>query len=73
MLRLAVKVLREHAAKHGHETHKEIADHAKVNRSALSRNMSGRTVPSLTTLHQLARAYGATIDDLVLDTEEATA
>lgn len=72
MLRLAVKVLREHAARQGHATHEEIAVHAGVNRSALSRNMAGRTVPSLTTVHQLARAYGIAIDDLVDDTESVT-
>lgn len=72
MLRLAAKVLREHAARQGHETHEEIAVHAGVNRSALSRNLAGRTAPSLTTLHQLARAYGIAIDDLVHDTESAS-
>lgn len=73
MLRLAASVLKEKAEERGHDTHEEIAEHAGVNRSALSRNMAGRTVPSLATLHSLARAYGVTIDDLVHDTEAACA
>ncbi len=69
MLRLAVKVLRDEAAKRGHDTQEEIAEHAGINRSALSRTMAGHTVPSLLTVYRLAKAYGITIDELVLDTE----
>ncbi|MFE0541059.1 helix-turn-helix domain-containing protein [Streptomyces sp. NPDC007148] len=69
MLRLASEVLRDTAKKNGHQTHVEIAEHAGVDRSALSRSMAGRTTPTLATVHRLARAYGVKIDDLVLDAE----
>lgn len=69
-LKLAADVLRELAATHGHETDQEIAAHAGVDRSTLSRNMAGRTAPRLVTVRRLAKAYGSPMDRLVLDTEE---
>lgn len=69
-LKLAADVLRELAAERGHETDQEIAAHAGVDRSTLSRNMAGRTAPRLATVRRLAKAYGSPMDRLVLDTDE---
>lgn len=69
-LKLAAEVLRELAATRGHETDQEIAAHAGVDRSTLSRNMAGRTAPRLATVRRLALAYDSPMDKLVLDTDE---
>lgn len=68
-LKLAADVLRQLAAQRGHETDQEIAAHAGVDRSTLSRNMAGRTAPRLATVHRLAKAYGSPMDRLILDTD----
>jgi transcriptional regulator with XRE-family HTH domain len=70
VLKLAADVLRELAAQRGHETDQEIAAHAGVARSTLSRNMAGRTAPGLATLHRLAKAYGSQMDSLVIDPDD---
>lgn len=70
MLKLAADVLRELAAQRGHATDQEIAAHAGVDRSTLSRNMAGRTEPGLSTVRRLALAYGSPMDKLVIDPDE---
>lgn len=69
LLRLAADVLQEKALQAGHLTQEDIAGHAGIERSVLSRLLAGRTMPTLPTLVRLSRAYGVTIDDLVLDPE----
>lgn len=70
VLKLAAAVLRELAAAQGHVTDQEIAAHAGVDRSTLSRNMAGRTEPGLATVRRLALAYGSPMDCLVFDSNE---
>lgn len=73
MLRLATDVLREKAHQAGHETQEDIAGHAGIDRSALSRLMAGRTTPTLATVRRLAMAYGVPMDDLVIERVPAKA
>lgn len=73
MLRLATDVLREKATEAGHETQEDIAGHAGIDRSALSRLMAGRTTPTLATVRRLAMAYDVPMDDLVIERVPAKA
>ncbi|MFD9903847.1 helix-turn-helix domain-containing protein [Streptomyces sp. NPDC059063] len=65
MFHLDTERLREEARKAGHWTHGEIAEHAGVDRSAVTRLLGGQ-LPTVPTLCRLARAYGIPLDDFVL-------
>ncbi|WP_030672205.1 helix-turn-helix domain-containing protein [Streptomyces sp. NRRL B-1347] len=65
MLHLDTDVLKAKAKEAGHLTHEQIAAHAGIDRSAVSRFFAGRSTPSLPTVVSLARAYGLMLDDLV--------
>jgi transcriptional regulator with XRE-family HTH domain len=57
----------------GDETHAAIARRLRLCQSTVSRLLTGRTVPQLTTLLAMRTAYGISLDDLVLDDVEPAA
>ncbi|WP_019548515.1 helix-turn-helix domain-containing protein [Streptomyces sulphureus] len=64
--RFRVDVLTKRASAAGDITLYAIALRTGLRESTISRLMSGRTVPSLTTLVAVADAYGCSLDDLVI-------
>ncbi|MFZ4266512.1 helix-turn-helix domain-containing protein [Streptomyces arboris] len=64
-LRLKADVLNRKAEAAGDLTMYDIAQRAGVRESTISRLLSGRTTPTLSTLAAVAVAYGTTLDELV--------
>ncbi|MGW5930562.1 helix-turn-helix domain-containing protein [Streptomyces anulatus] len=64
-LRFRADVLTQKAEAAGDVTMYDIAVRTGVRESTVSRTLSGRSIPSLSTLAAYAMAYGTTLDDLV--------
>ncbi|MFJ5890397.1 helix-turn-helix domain-containing protein [Streptomyces californicus] len=64
-LRFKAAVLNEKAEAAGDLTMHDIAKRTGVRESTISRLLSGRTTPTLSTLGAVAAAYGTTLDELV--------
>ncbi|MFJ2206038.1 helix-turn-helix domain-containing protein [Streptomyces microflavus] len=64
-LRLKADVLNQKAEAAGDLTMYDIAQRTGVRESTISRLLSGRTTPTLSTLAAVATAYGTTLDELV--------
>ncbi|WP_237309810.1 helix-turn-helix domain-containing protein [Streptomyces sp. AMCC400023] len=71
MCRLNVDLIRQRAAEMGDRNNQQIADRAGLSRSVVSRTLAG-SLPEVTNLVRLARAYGIRLDDVLVMEEQDT-
>lgn len=72
MCRLNVSLLKQRAEEMGDRDNQQIADRAGISRSVVSRTLAGG-MPKLPTLVALARAYGISLDDVLLADDQDAA
>lgn len=72
-IRLDKTALQRRAEQEGHFTHEEIAAHARIGRSALTKLLLGQSMPKVDTLIALRNAYGFPSLDCLLEGAEPPA